>query len=317
MDSIQNRVDKRKENLITSIKGVATARKMTSGAIVVFMLGLIGIFQFITLGCDVSALFTWSFYLTLAYRCVLVVLSYYVAVNFLYDKCIAHDDIQKAIREFKALTKFRDINFSDFLNNIYNPRRKKEAWRNKVNLQIADLEKKALNASKRKAAKLVEKINKLKLQLEDEFIDPRIDTLNVSYYRVLESDFLAAETINERELYKTRVDYEATLVKSVLKKVLPYILISLVMGALVTGSLTKPALEVILNLITDLCIIAMRISQGAWDAPRIINSSYLIPYNNKITILKEYIDWSATQEKTKAYKISQMIEKEIEEKEGE
>ena len=317
MDEFRDKYDKKK-NIVTGIQSVITTRKITSVTTALIMLALIGVFQFITLGCDISNLLTWSFYLTLLYRTVLVLLAYYVAINFLYDKCIAQPDIQNAITEFRTLTKIRDINFSDFLTNVYNPRRKKEAWKNKINLEIAGIERKILKVKrKRKKEKLVNKIKNLKEQLTDEYIDPRIDTLQVKYYIVLESDFVAAEAVDENSIYKTRIDYDSELFKSIMKKILPYILMSIVMGALVTASINKPAYEVIINLLTDISIIVLRISQGAWDAPRIINSSYLIPYSNRISILNEYINWSAEMPKSKAHILVSKLEEETENKEGE
>ena len=314
MNNLQEKIDNQKNNLITSIQSVVTTRKLTSVGTAILMLGIIGVFQFVTLGCDFKNLLTWSFYLTLFYRTILVFLSYYVAVNFLYDKCMAHPDIQNAINEFRLLTKVRDINFADFLTNVYNPKRKKEAWKNKITMEIAKLERKAVRASSKKSEKYLEKIKELKTYLTDEYIDPRLGSLNVKYYVVLESDFLAAEAAGDLNIYKTRVDYDQTVFKSVIKKVLPYLLTSILMGAVVAASVTKPAHEIIISLITDLSIIILRISQGAWDTPRIINSSYLVPYTNRINILKEYINWSADQPKSKAFKLCEVLENEIENK---
>ena len=123
-DDFREKIDRGKDNLITGIQSVVTTRKLTSVFTGFVMMGLIGVFQFITLGCDFSALLEIEFYLTLLYRTILVFLAYYIAVNFLYDKCMRHPDIQNTIDEFRLLTKVRDINFSEFLSTIYNPKSK-------------------------------------------------------------------------------------------------------------------------------------------------------------------------------------------------
>lgn len=308
-----NKLEETKNNLITGIQSVVTTRKITSIFTGIIMMGLIGVFQFISLGCDFSALLTTEFYLTLLYRTILVFLAYNVAVNFLYDKCMKHSDIQNAISEFKLLTKVRDVNFNEFLTTIYNPKRKKEAWRNKINLEITRLERRAIKNPK-KSEIYMRKIQDLKSKLSDEYIDSRIDSLNVKYYHVLESDFLSIETTDGLNAYKTRIDYEKTLAKSVLKKIIPYIIMSIIMGAVIASSITKPTHEIILNLIMDLSIIVLRIGQGAYDTPRIISTAYLLPYKNRINILKEYIEWSASVPKSKSYMLVEKLESEIENK---
>ena len=160
----------------------------------------------------------------------------------------------------------------------------------------------------------MKKIQELKYQLTDEYIDSRLDTLQVRYYVVLESDFLAIESVGGQDAYKTRIDYEKTLAKSVLKKIIPYIIMSIIMGAVIASSITKPSHEIILNLIMDLSIIILRIGQGAYDTPRIISTSYLLPYKNRINILKEYIEWSANIPKSKSYMLVEKLEEEIENK---
>ena len=117
-------IENKKSKIFTTVQSVITTRKITSVTTGLLMLALVGVFQFISLGCDFHKLTEWSFYLTLAYRTLLVFLAYYTAINFLYDKCMAHPDLQNAIKEFKALTKVRDVNFQDFLDTVYNPKLK-------------------------------------------------------------------------------------------------------------------------------------------------------------------------------------------------
>lgn len=313
MDNIRDKADSKNKSLLYTVQSVVTTRKITSIATGLIMLAIVGVFQFISLGCDISKLLEWSFYLTLTYRTILVFLAYFTAVNFLYDKCLAHSDIQNAISEFRKLTKVRDSNFPEFLENIYNPKLKKEAWRDKVNTEITNLERKCLRAPVKRRGKYLDKIKTLKTYLTDEYINEHIDTLNVKYYHVLESDFLAVELLEGSSKNKTRIDYESVVFKSVLKKIIPFILISIVLGAVITGSITRPAWEVIVNLLSDLIIIVLRIGQGCWDCPKIINSSYLVPYTNRIGILKEYINWSADVPKSKAHILVSKLEAETEE----
>ena len=85
---------------------------------------------------------------------------------------------------------------------------------------------------------------------------------------------------------------------------------SLVLGMTITNSLNKPTNEVIINLMSDLVIICMRSIQGLYDAQKIIDSAYLIPYTNKVEILKEYLNWNSGNPVSKASKILSYIERE-------
>lgn len=303
-----------KNELKNTISNLTTPRKITSYTTAFLLLIIIGVFQFVSLGCDFSKLIEANFYLTLGYRFLILFLAYYIANNLVYDKCLNSEQIKEAFFKFKELNKLKDSNFAEFLDG-YNKKLKKEAWRNKVNLDILKIENKILRSiSKKKSEKLYKKIAEKKKLLTDEYINENIDFLKVKHYQVLESDFIASEIIDSSNKYKTRTDYNRLVFKSVIKKLLPFLCISLVLGVSITNSLEKPALEVIINLISDLIIICLRLIQGFYDAQSIVDSAYLVPYSNKINILREYIEWNAGNPESKSSKILKYIEGQKEEK---
>ena len=293
-----------------TISNLTTPRKITSYTTAFLLLVIIGVFQFISLGCDVSKLLEPNFYLTLAYRCLLVFMAYYIANNLVYDKCINSEEIKNAFYKFKELNKLKDSNFSEFLE-LYNNKLKKEAFRDKINNKIIKLENRlARIKNKKRIRKITDKISEKKKLLTDAYIDANIDFIRVKYYHVLESDFISTELLENTDKHKTRTDYNTVLFKSIIKKVLPYIMTSLVLGMTITNSLNKPTNEVIINLLSDLVIICMRTIQGLYDAQKIIDSAYLTPYTNKVEILKEYINWNAGNPASKASKILNYLEQE-------
>ena len=293
-----------------TISNLTTPRKITSYTTAILLLVIIGTFQFISLGCDVSKLLEPNFYLTLAYRCVLVFMAYYIANNLVYDKCINSEQIKNAFYKFKELNKLKDSNFPEFLK-LYNEKLKKEAFRDKINNEIIKLQNKiGKSKNKRRIQRLNSAIYEKKKLLTDEYIDANIDFIRVKYYHVLESDFVSTELLENTERHKTRTDYNTVLFKSIIKKVLPYIMTSLVLGMTITNSLNNPTSEVIINLVSDLVIICMRTIQGLYDAQKIIDSAYLIPYTNKVEILKEYLNWNSNNPASKASKILNYIEQE-------
>lgn len=293
-----------------TISNLTTPRKITSYTTAILLLVIIGVFQFVSLGCDVSKLLEPNFYLTLAYRCLLVFMAYYIANNLVYDKCINSEEIKNAFYKFKELNKLKDSNFPEFLE-LYNNKLKKEAFKDKINNEIIKLENRLVRIkNKKKIQKITYKISEKKKLLTDEYIDANIDFIKVKYYHVLESDFVSTELLENTETHKTRTDYNTVLFKSIVKKVLPYIMTSLVLGMTITNSLNKPTNEVIINLMSDLVIICMRSIQGLYDAQKIIDSAYLIPYSNKVEILKEYLNWNSNNPASKASKILNYIEQE-------
>ena len=298
------------KNFKNTISNLTTPRKITSYTTAFLLLVIIGVFQFISLGCDFSKLLEPNFYLTLAYRCVLVFMAYYISNNLVYDKCINSEEIKNAFYKFKELNKLKDSNFPEFLE-LYNKKIKKEAFRDHINNKIVKLENRlARTKNKRRIHKITDKISDKKKLLTDEYIDANIDFIRVKYYHVLESDFVSTELLENTEKHKTRTDYNTVLFKSIVKKVLPYIMSSLVLGMTITNSLNKPTNEVIINLLSDLVIICMRTIQGLYDAQKIIDSAYLIPYSNKVEILKEYLNWNGNNPASKASKILNYIEQE-------
>lgn len=298
---------------VDKINSLATPKKVSSAITAILAVALTGVFQFISLGCDPSHLLEASFYLTLGYRCILVFLAFSCALDFFFDRSYAHPAIQEAYQKFKELTKLRDVNFDDFLDE-YNLKSKKLAWRDRVNHMIAKVELKiAKSPSLRKREKLKKEIEGLKYYLTDEYVNEHIDGLKVKFYRVMPSDFVAGEfdgTAFDRN--KTRTDYGGQKVKSVMKQIVPFILISMVFGVTVTNAFQKPVLEVIINLLWDLSLIVIRFGQGVFKSQALVNASYLIPYNNRIDILKEYVVWNSDNEESKANKVVKFIENQLE-----
>lgn len=299
------------------IRKYITPRKISSVTLGMLMLALVGIFQFLSLKCSLEALKTADFWLRLLYRAILVFLSYSAALDFVYDRNMSAVNMQDARNTLETLLKMRQDNFGEYLT-IRNRNVKIKTYKELLIKKIGSLEKQAGKMKFRNNHKLDiinSKIAECRKQMTDEYIEEHIDTLKVKYTKAYESDFISLELLEGKGNHdKLNPDYGRLRAKATIKKVVPFLLISTVLGMAITTSVSKPVLDVLINLISDLMLIVVRISHGLYDSKPLIEESYLIPYNNKIRILKEYVNWN-NDPNSKANRILQLLEEQKEQKE--
>lgn len=294
-----------------------TPRKISSITLGILLLAIVGIFQFLSLKCSIDALKTSDFWLKLIYRAVLVFLSYSATLDFLYDRNMQAPNMIEARNTLETLSKLRQDNFSAFLVER-NRKVKIKAYKEMLTKKIGALEKKAGKVRFHRNQKLDiinSKIAECRKQMTDEYIEEHIDTLKVNYTKAYESDFVSLELLEGRNNQdKLTPDYGKLRARATVKKIVPFLLISTVLGMAITTSVSKPVLDILLNLISDLMLIVVRIAHGAYDSKPLIDEAYLIPYTNRIKILKEYINWN-NDPNSKANRILQLLEEQKEQKE--
>lgn len=300
------------------VRKLISPRKMTSITLGLLLLCLIGVFQFISLKCSLDTLKTSDFWLKMLYRAILVFLAYSATLDFLYDRNFNSTKMEEARETLDKLSKMRGESFSSFLDKK-NRENKIQEYKDGILRKIGALEKKAAKpmygkSRQRKLDYINQTIKELKASITDEFIEEHIDTLKVKYDKIYESDFNSLEMLEGKKLQnKLTPDYGRVRTKATFKKIVPFLFTSVVLGMAVAASVQKPALDVLLNLLSDAILVVMRVAHGAYDSAALMEEAYMIPYQNRIRILKEYINWDTNPE-SKASRILKIMEEQAAEK---
>lgn len=268
-----------------------SAKKISSATSGLLLLAIIGVFQCASVGFDLSIYLEFEFYFRLFYRALIIFLAFNTAVDFTFDKVSNRQLVLDARTSYYNYNDKRKLNFKTYLEER-NTQTKIKAFIDKINIKIAKLEKKAQACKNEKRfAKINEHISVYRTYICDDYIYSNINKIKVKYYKVHLSDFYCADYVSNNSDNKTRPEYAKAVAKYNLKNISKYLLISIVTGSAIYNFSTNNSVDFWINLLTDLMLIATRITQGVTSSTIIFDSEYTASYLNKVNILKEYIEW--------------------------
>ena len=274
-----------------------------------------GLFQFIKTGLSVEIFKHPEFYIIIAYRVIIIILTYNAVINITFDKFFRSERVQNARNQYMNLLKIKDIHFKDFIK-VYNHKLKKEIWKQNVDEEIQKLNRKI---EKGKDPELSQKeIENLEKKKDETFMEAHWSTLPVKWSPIYDGDFIGDDTIVSLKDRKTHSDYNKTVAKFASKKIGRYLISSAAMGMIVVNWYFNGFTNAMfwLNLVCDIGIIVWRSAQAASDNEKIIDLEYTNVYNYKSDILKEYIIWIEENhiEESNAHKVIAYLDKLKEEK---
>ena len=289
------------------LKQKITLRKVTAISMYMIILALIGLFQAVVLGFDFSIYSQFDFYFRIAYRIILIILTFTSTINFLFDKTYNAEKVQSARRKYLTVVKMKDISFKDFLDE-YNDQLKRDAWINKINKKINKLERKMENG--RRLKKLGQRRDYLKTLITEEYINEHFNYLNVAYSKVYLSDFSAEDAYGNNDLVKTRSNFNGAMAKFSTKKIGQYILITFLTGSVVYNVAFETGLAFWLNICIDLALVITRVADAAINTPILVDLEYTQVYLTKTEIMNKYINWCSERNigESKAHKVLTYIE---------
>lgn len=285
-----------------------TFRRISGIMLAFCVIGIVCLFQLITTGFSLNALYSWDFYLRLIYRVALIFLVYQATINMLYDREIAAERVHNARNKYCSIVKLKDISLKEFLK-VYNYNLKAEAWCDKIDRQINKYNRRMANGRfvKKYTAK-VEELEKLK---EDEYIKKYWDALPVKWNRVFYGDFSLEDSLaayNKR----ARSEFDKDVSKYSRKKAGTYIFTAIILGMIVVNfafdGISTAAFW--FNLLADVILVILRMIDAGIQCPILIDANYTNVYLYKTDIMAEYLAWQEEMkiENSKAFKILQYIQ---------
>lgn len=218
---------------------------------------------------------------------------------------------KETIKNLK-LNEFKDINFYDWGENVYNAKSKKEAWKiliskklRKLNAKAKDNEiaeyykiKKNINAIRENEQELIiepnlneygKKRELLEFQLTDEYIEENLEYLNVKYYSINPYDFdipVSNDKINKNKI----ISHENRAIAfSLILSCVIMLGLNMVKQLLDPTPNSMAFITSVINLGIDLIFMTYQCFSAFLDANKIVRKEILVAYTNRNRILIEYI----------------------------
>lgn len=298
-----------KKILKQDLKTMSTAKKMSTVTEMLIILIMVGLFQFTTMNFNLACFTEISFYTKLLYRVVLIYLAYTTGLELFFDKHYYSERMLTEKETYRQLLKFKNRKTFPAFIKKENFKRKTDVYKKQFEKKINKIEKKLMAMmSETKRQKLVKELDHYKNLISDEYIEEHLDNIFLKYKIVYESDFNGSEFLDGADGLKTRSDYPVVKNRYTLRKILPFIIFTIIVGVTLRDVVMNGVtIMTFINLLADLLFISMRFRAGIDDSERAVNEAYLLPIVNKNNLLKEYIEENDEQ-MSKVEKIVQAIE---------
>ena len=245
-----------------------TFRRIIGFFSAVAIIGVVILFQLIVANFSIDAFKEPDFYIRIAYRVVLIILTYHCIINLLYDRQIKSERVQNARKKYIAAVKMKDITFKDFLKE-YNYNLKAESWINKIDQKINKINRK-LEAGKN-VEKNSQRIQYLESLKTPEYIQKNWSYLNCKWKPVYTGDFTVEDAIGCSDK-RTRSEFNMDVTKMSLKKISMYIFGSLLLG-LVAVNLAFDGVKTVdfwFNMLVDIMLVITRSADAGFQLPILV-----------------------------------------------
>jgi len=293
--------------------------------LIAIIMAVFGCFDFVNWAFDFSKFITTEYWTHLLSRIVAGISSFNIGINLNWENAIKRAvELQRNISLYDVLIEQKDdSNFGYFVNHIFNPKLKRRAYINSINRKIHRLDK----FSKDRDRKLYDMVipasepdhEKLQKELEekraknkyclrraeleylksDEYINRNLDSIGVYYKRVKATSFdVDIDSKIKENVFQTEGNVGFGKFKASTGVAFSMLAFS-VAFSLITYSINQEQFVdqmeafwfFFLNCLLDAIMILWRLFSGTRASKKIVNEQLTLPYANRNSVLKSYIEW--------------------------
>lgn len=306
MADIYNKVDERLQDtnkatqkaINAALKFARPKQIMAILEIIASIIASIGI-NLVAFKFDFSCFKDGWFYVSSLCTLAAIILIYRGTINAIYPKTSTRPVVVEAREKYKKLNDNKGLDLEEYLK-IYNRETKKEAWRAFIGKKILKWQHKKDRFRKNlvKQEKIEQECNKhityLSKFISDEYLEEKIDSINIKYNAVYYSDFNNIEKSVPVEK-KFRDNYNKAFTKSTMNKVIYYMittaLFSIGVFTVGEGSWVSWVSSVSLTIV----LIIVRIATALQQADIIYDNEITKALVDKTEVLEKYYEWKNTQ----------------------
>lgn len=307
------------QDLIASKKEFIT-KQIINAVLVLIIMIVFGCFDFAHPSFHFEYLANTSFWTGIIGKVVAVVCAYNIGINFIIDDVITKDDVLISAKVlYEKLNDCRDKDFDYFVYNIFNRRKRKEAYISKIDRQIYLLNKISKRSDRilysnddpnKQDLKLKNKYCIKRTELEelkkDEFIEKNLENLNVRYKDIDPAIFRLE--IDSR-IKSNQIQVNGSIAKGRMKSTSSVILSVVGIAAFTTALVLEPdkeqfenqaiaAMNYCLKAVADAGTIIWQLFHGMINAKNIVSQQLTNSYAGRNTVLEAYYQWRQENGKT-------------------
>lgn len=289
------------------------------GLLIIMLVG--NAFDWLHMRFDFSKLNTWNYWNGVIQQIIMYATALIIGYLGRLEKEILNNiEYSNSLKEYRGLLKFKgDNSFVNFIDNIKNPQIKKAFIKKRTQLRLYRLDKRAKDYFKLDYDKAIQSNNietfiykdekskkyclkrfQLEQLFSDNYINANFRSISIKYPHINSQAFTYGVRIKEREENNYKVENKTAqdLTNKWLIKALQIILVAVIAGSIGSdangGELVETVtdwLRIFLKYIVRCVLILISYIMGLWDGKNTFESNYLDVLSNRITILKEYLDW--------------------------
>lgn len=325
-----NTISRTNDLLGNAISVIATKRERIiksaiNGALLFVILAVFGCLNFMTLQFQVEKLVDISYWGTVITKVVAGVSAYNLGMNIMWDTELKKDKIlSNAIEYYNHLIKYKRMDFSFYVENVFNKKQKKHAYINHINRQIHllnrfsrrkdkilysaeitkgvdnyDEEVKKLQERKAKNKYCIKRAELEQLKSED-YINKNIDNINVKFTMIDASLFdLEIDGAEPSSKIKVKGNVGFGRIKTSFSVVLGMVGFAMFIASFRLElnkeefvSQMEAFWHYFLKCTEDVGVILWQTTRGMLNSRKVISSELTQPYVGRIKVLEAYYRWS-------------------------
>jgi len=299
-----------KMNKDTIVKNTFTAFAL------VLILVIEGCFSFLTLSWDWAVLTTVIFWVGVATRILLQILTRTASMNtFLPVARDKNKDLDRVKLKNERLSKLKDSDFPKWVENDLNLQIRREQWIIQINKKLAKLERKAkykdrslwlmdesthpgVQIQKDKNRYCRKKKEYLSL-LEDSYINQNIVNLPVKKCPHVDPALfdIPVTNVSNTDKYQLVAKTKQAILWTLTFATLTLTISTTIKNALQFGYNKETLITALVSMLVDVFFLCWQFVRGIADSYKIINDQEVIPYVNRNRILTQYVEYKTPEDR--------------------
>jgi len=284
--------------------------------ILIAALAFTGLVDIGGVGINLALFTTSSYYIRLATRLLILVVSFNIGINLNLDKLIeTSPEIKKQQELYERKSKIKENDFDTWLTDIYNTKKRKNAYILSIKAKITKLVKSAsfedkvlynkpgLEEEKAKNKYCIQH-DKLNYLITEEYMAANLEFIEVKFNEIPASDFesnITGDIVLDGDMGSTHGNPTHTKAVRTLKGSKNMIMWSILFGLLVLPSIADlfgswdAILNLVLQLSVDSFLICKQVFYGISFTDTVVAKDYILPLANRNKVLDEYIAYKVDQ----------------------
>lgn len=311
------------------------AKDIFSALLIIVCTIVLGAWNWVEFGFSLDVIKTSQYWIHVAVRSVCLICMYQLGINLFFDRTREKSKaLNEAVNTYDELIKLKDTDFPEYVERELNRNViKKEAYRKSQIRKIQKLDRRATPEERllfvsdenmtiekkrwfrtvvenKETNKYCRKKSAIMKLLEDENLEKIIDSANVKCQYVEAAVFdLDIHGNVVVDSYKVKSNQASATAKGISAALVMMIPMGMLASSLIPGLMEEgQILTSIINCVLDVAFCLWQLIRGIMFCEKLLNTEYLLPYSNRIRILKMYINWSKGRETSSAGKILKYLE---------